>query len=196
MALKSKTVRRWPSRLHFLVRFLGLTGLLVVLVGGYLVYVLEASTPALADFAPKDTETFQAWGRRCYDTAAAAMTGQLGERLQVAGVLLLGGISAALLAVVVEFLVGLRVAAGRRSVAGFNNLVQVGMALLLLIGVNVYSFRHYLRFDWTTDYRFTLPVDIQSNLHRLQGETTIIVYQQHKTFSRLVRETRRLRLRR
>ena len=46
-----KTIRRWPSRLLFLVRFLGLTGLLVVVVGGFLIYFMKDSTPALGALA-------------------------------------------------------------------------------------------------------------------------------------------------
>src|SRR5207302_8328648 len=97
----------------------------------------------------------------------------------------LGGIAAAILAALVEGIVALRVAAGHRSAAGLNTAVQVGLALILLIAVNVFSFRHYLRFDWTSDHRFTLPAKLQDDLRHLRGETTVIVYQQHKTFSKL-----------
>jgi hypothetical protein len=118
MALRNPTPRRWLSRLHFLVRFLGLTGLLVVLVGGYLVYVLEASTPALANLARQESETLPELGQRYLDAAESALTGTLGEGIQIAAYLLLGGIAAAILAALVEGVVALRVAAGHRSAAG------------------------------------------------------------------------------
>src|SRR5262249_54297300 len=44
---------------------------------------------------------------------------------------------------------------------------------------------HYLRFDWTGNRQFTLPEDVRNQLSQLRGETTIVVYQRHKTFGQL-----------
>src|SRR5207248_6395708 len=44
---------------------------------------------------------------------------------------------------------------------------------------------HYLRSDWTRNRLFTLPPEIQARLAQLRGETTIVVYQRHKTFGEL-----------
>src|SRR5204862_4121621 len=55
----------------------------------------------------------------------------------------------------------------------------------LLIAVNFFSFSHYLRFDWTRSNAFTLPADIETDLRKLHGDTTIVVYQRHKTFGAL-----------
>ena len=81
-------------------------------------------------------------------------------------------------------------AAGRRSAFGFNAALQGALALLLLVGVNLYSFRHYARIDWTRPdetgaRKFTLPADLRARLRELTSPTTIVVYQQHKTFSQL-----------
>src|SRR5207248_7671623 len=44
---------------------------------------------------------------------------------------------------------------------------------------------HPARYDWTRDRQFTLPVEIVAQLGKLNGETTIVVYQRHKTFGAL-----------
>src|SRR5207253_1491392 len=70
--------------------------------------------------------------------------------------------------------------------------VQAALATALLVGLNWYSFHHYLRFDWTGNpqftarkSQFTLPEDVRNQLSQLRGETTIVVYQRHKTFGQL-----------
>src|SRR6266851_8804684 len=185
MAVKNKSPRRWPSRLHFLVRFLGVSGVLTLAVVGCLALVLGPSVPAFAGLAPKEFEPFGELTRRYVDTATAAVNGNLGEGVRIVVIVSLAAIAAALLALMVEMLAVLRLAAGTRSMAGFMTALQIGMALLLLVGVNVFSFFHYLRVDWTRDRLFTLQAPLPANLSELEGETTIIVYQQHKTFSKL-----------
>src|SRR2546421_290984 len=68
--------------------------------------------------------------------------------------------------------------------AGLTGLLGA-VAGLLLAGVNVFSFQNYARYDWTRDAKFTLPAGVRDQLRRLQGATTIVVYQRHKTFGQL-----------
>src|SRR5947209_7318695 len=57
--------------------------------------------------------------------------------------------------------------------------------LHLLVGLNLFSFHHYVRADWTRDRQFTLSPALREKLGRLRGDTTIVVYQRHKTFGQL-----------
>jgi hypothetical protein len=146
------------SRLHFLLRFLGLTGALAAAVGLVLI----------------EPRTWQ----DCLD----AVLGQVYSTAKVGGYLLACGAALALLALVVEALVIMRVAAGRRSAFGFNAVVQMALAAALLVGLNVWSFRHSLQFDWTRDKEHTLaqylPEKLREQLGQLDqaGETKVIVY--------------------
>src|SRR5262249_49755293 len=76
-----------------------------------------------------------------------------------------------------------------RSLFGTNAALQVAVAAALLIGVNVYSFQHYVRQDWTREpKKFTLPETVRDDLSQLRGtggKTTIVVYKQHKAFGAL-----------
>lgn len=84
-----------------------------------------------------------------------------------------------------EFVHGMLSLRGDRSSAGVQVVVQVALAIVLLLGVNALALRHYARFDWTRDRLFTLSPDVQQKLRQLNGETTVVVYQRHKTFGRL-----------
>src|SRR5262249_26436365 len=123
--------------------------------------------------------------------------------------LILGGGAFLAFALLVEFLLGLKVIAGRRSAVGANVAVPVLPAPALLVIVNAFSaglelssrlsfvgkaFQSlsphklgptYRVFDWTRDRRFTLPEGVREELAKLQGETTVVVYQRHKTFGGL-----------
>ncbi len=175
--------RPFWSRLHFLVRFLGLTGLLVAGVG----LVLAQQDGLLAS----------------WDTAVAAGRVVLDRNFDDLGAcLVVGGGAAALLALVVEGLVLLRYTAGRRNVFGLNAAVQVALAAALLVGVNWWSGfwadftvlghrvawqPHYLRLDWTREGLFTLPQNVREQLATLDRSvpTTVVVLQRHKTFGSL-----------
>ena len=52
----------------------------------------------------------------------------------------------------------------------------------LLIGLNAFSFKNYLRWDWTSKSDFSIPQDVRTKLSRLRGETTIVVLQRHTPF--------------
>jgi hypothetical protein len=173
------------SRLHFLVRFLGLTGALAFGVG---LVVIE----------PSDLR--DVW---------SAVEGIL-LHPDVGGYLLATGAAAALLAVLVELLVGARVLASRRSAFGLNAFIQVVLAFVVLVAVNVLSVglhidipesvqpwvggleavdvpAHFARIDRTRDKLFTLPEGLGDRLRKLdpKANTTIVVYQRHKTFGNL-----------
>jgi hypothetical protein len=152
--------------LRFGLRLLGLTAALVAGAGAVL------ASAAITDWT--------------WPGLQAAVTGAAGDRLaQVAAALLLGGAAVAALALAVELLAALGRAAGRRSAAGVSSLVQVALAAALVIGVNVYSFEHYLRIDTTRDRLFTLPPDVVKQLQQLRGETTVVVYQRHRALGQV-----------
>jgi hypothetical protein len=168
MALKTRSASRWWSRLHFLLRFLGLTGLLAGGVGVGLAFLKNVLSWNLLS----STEFLR-----------STLLGEAGDEMTRVGVgLLLGGGLLALLALVVEMLAILTMAAGRRSAFGLNAALQVALAAALLAGVNLFSYSHYVRADWTLRRQFTLPAKVQSELSQLKGETTIVAYQRHKTF--------------
>jgi hypothetical protein len=157
------------SRLHFLLRFAGLVGFVALLVGLVLVRPLD--------------QFYESW-RGAYQTLADAARGAApADAWQRAGVYcILGGAAAVLLALLVESALVLSFVAGRRSLMGFNAVVQVGLAAALLVGVNVYSFTHRpLRLDCTRAKEFTLPADVEGELKKLTAPTTIVVYKLHKS---------------
>jgi hypothetical protein len=174
MALTHKSPSRWWSRLHSLVLFTLLTGLLVGGVGA-----------VLALFEGQLTlENLQ----QVYANVRA------GQELPPLLWPFVAGTAAVVVTLLFEALVFLRLVAGRRSAFGLNAAVQIALALLLLVGVNVFSFFHYARLDWTSAAfgwaqrqppQFTLPEDVRTQLGRLRGETKIVVYQRHKTFGTL-----------
>src|SRR5262249_51295414 len=64
----------------------------------------------------------------------------------------------------------------QRGAMGSNVALQVLLALVLLVGINVFSFWHYQRFDWTSDRLFTIDKGIRQDLEQLRGDTKIVVY--------------------
>lgn len=172
----------WWSRFHFLMRFLGLTGLLICIVAVTLAWRRDILTgwPALWPWDQVEQAARQS-AREIQTTVEKADW----DFARIVVTALLAGAALAVLALLVEFLAGIAVVSGRRSAFGFNAFVQVVLAALLLIAINYYSFGHYLRFDWTQDRQFTLPKEISDQLRQLQGETHIIVYQRHKTLGQV-----------
>jgi hypothetical protein len=180
MALSKKSAVSWLlSRLHFLVRVAGLTGLVVAGVGLFLSYL----------------DGLLSWEAL---RSAAEGTSPQSPGLDLA--LLLGGAAVFAAALLVELLVVLRLVAVRRGAFGFNVGVQVLLAVVLLVGVNLFSAcpldfelfghhvqspAHYVRLDWTRDQKFTLPEDVRADLAKLRGETTIVVYQRHRIFGQM-----------
>jgi hypothetical protein len=143
MALKPKRPRVWLSRLHLLIRLIGLTGLIAVAGAAVLAQVQGM-------FGTDQTswhEALTALGDRLWEALQGQAKGDLLAQATV--YTFLGGAAAALLALLVEVLVILRFAAARRSAFGANAVVQAGIAAALLVGINLYSYFHYLRVDCT-----------------------------------------------
>jgi hypothetical protein len=99
--------------------------------------------------------------------------------------MLLGGVAVAVVLFVIDMFIGVGSSAGRRSALGFNVILQVGLAVALLVVVNLFSFDHYHRCDFTRDQQFTIRPDVANDLRKLHGKTTVIVYLQHKPAGRL-----------
>src|SRR4051812_503474 len=119
MAVNKKRQGYWWSRVHFLLRLLGLTGLLVAIVGGalaYLNHVLE------------------------FDLLWQALLAQHGPWPQLAAGLLVGGLTAVLVEILAELYVLVFLTAGRRSGSGLSAGLQVALAVAILVGINVYAF--------------------------------------------------------
>lgn len=72
----------------------------------------------------------------------------------------------------------------KRGALGLNELILVGLAVVLAVIVNYWSFSHYQRHDWTRDQQFTIPAETQKRLRRLKEPIDIVVYIAHKTFGR------------
>ena len=168
--MASSQRRRGGSRAYLAIRLLGVLGLFAALVG-----LIALST------------SFDLTARADWEAALRDLSQQrFGDHFRTAGLglVLVGGVLF-LFSLLVQTMSGLRTIAGRRNAAATNAVVQVGLAVALLVGVNFYSFRHYLRFDWTRSHQFTLPADVTADLAKLRGQTDIVVYQRHKTFGRL-----------
>jgi hypothetical protein len=95
--------------------------------------------------------------------------------------LVIGGVLVAL-ALIGEVRSALTLASSRRGSLGVNVLLQVVLAGLILVGVNVFSFAHYQRWDLTRDGIFSIDAPIRAELAKLQGDTTIVVHLRHVTF--------------
>src|SRR5687767_11585 len=93
----------------------------------------------------------------------------------------LGGALAAV-AVVVEVKAAADLFRSRRGAVGSNVLLQVLLAVVLLAGVNAFSFFHYARVDLTRDREFSIDPEWAAQLARLRDETRIVVYQRHTFF--------------
>lgn len=167
-------MKRFWSRLHFLIRFLGLTGLLAAGVGGVL--------GALHNLWPGVESAWRESWRALGSKAQTLLTEGAGDTVATFAVYLVAvGGAAALLALLVELVGGVFLAAGRRSAFGLNAALQCLLAVALLVGVNLYSFQHYRRLDWTRAAQFTLPEPVQDELRQLRGDTTVLVYLMHKS---------------
>jgi hypothetical protein len=189
MAVTSRKPGLLWSRLHFLLRFLGLTGALCAAVGLALIQPRFSSVRAL----------FQ-------DVSTPVQAFDFSDHVKIGGQLFLWGAAAALLALFVEIVNAMLGVAGRRSAFGFNAVLQIALATVLLIVVNLlstgYDLRQFplakeklddwaampgynARIDLTRSKSFTLPGQLRKRLEELDpnGQTTIIVYQRHKTFS-------------
>jgi hypothetical protein len=163
------------SRLHFVVRLLGLTGALVACAAAVFGGV-QGEFRTLHGAA----DLQQAWNA----VETLAETAWLAPEQKPVAALCLAGAAAALFAVLIELLVVLAFTATRRSAFGVNAVVQAGLAAVALVAVNLWSFHHHALVDYTRNRQFTLPEGIRKDLAQLNpnSQTTIIVYNRHKVF--------------
>ncbi len=180
MAVIKRPGRFW-SNLHFLVRFLGLTGLLVCCVGLVLAHHLNGLLASWGDL-----------GQTLRETLAGAPA-------PVSAYLLLGGGAAVLLALLVELIRFVLQSAASHSVLGINAVMQTILAAVLLIGVNVWSAGlnldlfgqqitvagHHNRFDLTRGKQFTLSEPTIKDMRQLQDTTTVVILQRHRANARV-----------
>src|SRR5262245_58954536 len=167
----------WGNRFRFLIRAIGLTGVVAVVVG---VVLAAVSFPAI------NLATWAEW-QSLPNHLRTATEGGYGDTAKVAGWALVGGLAAVALALVIEVFVGLCTFAGRRAAAGSMATVGAVAAIVLLVAVNAISFSNYRRFDCTRDERFTLPPQMVNELRKLRASppTTIVVLHKHKRFGTL-----------
>jgi hypothetical protein len=166
------------------VRFLGLTGLLAAGVGIFLAILNGLTTISFAKMREDGGISVEPFVQQVY-VIREAIQEHKGLLPQITAWLVVAGSAAFLVALLVELLVMMRTTAGRRSAFGLNMVVQCALAVVLLVGINYFSFEHFKTIDWTRDQRFTLDKDIQEQLRSLKGETTLVVYKRHKTFGAL-----------
>jgi ABC-type uncharacterized transport system len=151
---------------HFLIRLMGLTGLLLASVGLFLAIHVLPSDP------------LQIWVHLTSESVFR------GIKILAVGLTVCGGLLA-LIALVVEIKVGLRAVAGQRGAFGSNVVIQILLAIILLAGLNAFSFKHYLRWDWTRDRQFTLSPELRNRLSELRDKTKIVVLERHVALGQL-----------
>ena len=170
MALNKTFSVLW-SRTHFVLRFLGLTGLFVA---AFALVLLVIDSVEGTSFWGGVGDKVEAWRRVMQQGAPRTYT-------EIVLTLAVLGLAFGLLTFVIEALLVLRMTAGRRSAFAFNAFLQVALAVLLVVGVNIYAAHHYFRFDLTRTQQFTLPEGLQNELRKLNGQTTIVVYLPHQS---------------
>jgi hypothetical protein len=160
----------WGTRFRFALRVVGLTGILAAVAGAVLLATVFT--------------TVKQW---TVANLTAAAQGDHGPFGQTATWILLGGMLAVGAALIVELLATLTVVTGRRTAASTSATLATLAATALLLAVNAYSFTHHARFDFTRDQHLTLPAAVAEQLRTLRADvpTTIVVFQQHKTFGTL-----------
>jgi len=87
-----------------------------------------------------------------------------------------------LVLLIVEVIAAFVLVAFGRTLLGVNALLQIGLAIALLVIVNLVSRTTAERFDLTRDARFTLSNELLADLKRLRADspTTIVVLRQSK----------------
>lgn len=144
MAIKRRSSSFW-NVLHFLVRFVGITGVATVLAGWFIYSVLKnefAGTLVIAS------------------SLAAVAVAVLFEARDIAGL-----------------------ASSRRGAFGLNVLLQIAGAIVLVGGVNAFSYLNFKRFDLTRERVFTLDKAIHAQLAQMRGDTEIIIFQKNRSLA-------------
>jgi hypothetical protein len=168
---KSDTRQRttWGTRFRFLVRAVGLTGLLAAVAGAVML------------------DTVFRFSNWTLDNLRSAGEGVIGPFAKDSTWILAIGAAAIGIALLVELLGGLMLVTGRRTAANATATIGTVAAVSLLAIVNVYSFTHHARYDLTRAKLYTLPQDLVERFSKLRSETPtdIVVLQMHKTFGTL-----------
>src|SRR4051794_770683 len=129
---------RARARLALLFRLLGSTGLFVALLG---------LIPLATAF---DLSSASAWDSAVREFVQELPHPTFSDQYRDVGLsMLLGGAAVFLFCLLVLAIAGVRTLVGRRNAAATNSALQCALAVALLVGANVYSFRHYQRYDWT-----------------------------------------------
>jgi hypothetical protein len=92
------------------------------------------------------------------------------------------GLSAVAFGLLFELRGVAKTVSSRRGAFGLNVVLQIVVLMALVVGVNVFSFEKYRRFDMTSKKIFTLDKAIADQLAQLRGDTEIIVLQQYVSF--------------
>src|SRR6476659_6919306 len=150
----------WAARMRVLLRLLGVTALFAALAGLFILLALGYEF----EIGNIRTAIFEAVG--------AAF---------VAWILLAVGTAVTLLWLIIE-VVGQLAGSGQRSASSANAAAQVLLALLVVVGINIFSFSYFKRWDVTREEQFTLPTKVADEMRQLKGKTSIVVLQRHKTF--------------
>jgi hypothetical protein len=104
------------------------------------------------------------------------------EKERLGMIAAIAGGAAVLLALLFEIKPLVQGMASRRGAFGFNVFFQIALAVAVVVIVNLASFYHYRRFDWTRDLAFTLPDEVKAELAKLRTTTEIILLQQYVSF--------------
>lgn len=176
MAIKNTFGIVW-SRFHLLIRLLGLTGLAAALAGLAITLIFD-NWPIASDWTVTRHNLQVYWDFLTLAVPTASWHGWA----QWGVALLAFGLPVALIALAFEIVLAARYTAGRRSATGLNALAQIGIAAAMLVGINLWSYHHAARSDWTRNQQFTFAPEIQERLDKLQGDTTIVVYLPHQSF--------------
>jgi hypothetical protein len=152
----------WGARLRLFGRVLGNTALFAALGGFFLLWAVRR------EITLGNIEQSLSGGGTAF----------------IAAVLIVAGAGVAALILLLELLGWVR-GSSQRSAAGANSAAQVVLAVGVFALLNVFAFDYFKRWDLTRQQEFTLPKPVASELRKLEGKTTIVVLQQHKTFGQL-----------
>lgn len=153
----------WAARMRLVGRVIGLIGLFTALTGYFF---------------------WRAAGRNIVPANVVDVIRTGTGTANIAAWLMACGMGVAALVLLVELFAWLG-GSGRRSATGANSTFQVLLALAVFGAVNYFTFGYFKRWDLTRDRQFTLPTQVASDLRKLDGKTTIVVLQRHKTFGQL-----------
>jgi hypothetical protein len=185
MATSNKVRGLWWSRFHFLIRFLGIAGLIVA-VAAFTVGWREKMISGWT--MPQSLSDVRDSLQRTWDEVTLPLGNPDWDTAKINAVALLGGVGLVLAALLIELFAAVPALSGRRSAVGSNAVIQICLATALLIAINYYSFSHYQRIDWSHDAegepQFTLPKEIADQLRNLKGETLIVVDLRREDFGR------------